>query len=449
MKNKKILFLLLLLCKLPCFSEEIEISLPTQDKELSIYISTCRSETHNLTSLINKITAEDFLVDGRGHIATKDEESLTLETKQGEAFYSDALWKKRRIDFVIRPVLKNAQVTYDIFSVRKGSIKTLSPVALGKDSDTNIFTLHSISDFIMEEIFGEKGIASKRILYSYKPEGGAQDNPTSSWNAEIYETDSLGYTKKRITFDNSYSICPEFISKSDENDNYEFIYVTYKIGQPQIYHGRKNGSDSTSMIKLRGNQLLPKASYDGTYISFISDASGKSDVFIQSINEKHKPMGRPMQIYSGNGQTSASPHLSPDNKLMAFVSDKTGQAKIYIANIEETLSSRKAPTLQRIKSPCSECTAPCFSPDGKKIAFSGKINGRRQIWLYDIDENKACQLTSGSEDKENPCFGKGGRHIVYNTTFPATDLYLLNIDTKHTRRLTKGSGDAHYPAFEK
>ncbi|MCH9617745.1 MAG: Tol-Pal system protein TolB [Chlamydiia bacterium] len=431
------------------FSQEIEVTLPTRDKEISIYITTCRAKDYNLSSLVNTITGEDFLVDGRAVIVEKNESLLTLETKTGEDLYSDKLWKQNGIDYVIRPVLTQETLTYDIFSVRKGTIKTLSAIELNKDKDANIFTLHKVSDFIMEEIFGEKGIASKRILYSYKPSGVEKDMSKERWNAEIYETDSLGYTNRRITYDNSYSISPEFIANTEGKRDYEFIYVTYKIGQPQIYHGKKDGSRAVSLIKLRGNQLLPKPSSDGKYISFVSDASGRSDVFLQPMNKLHKALGRPMQIYSGNGGTAASPHLSPDNKHMVFVSDKSGHAKIYIADIEETISARKPPKLSRLKCPCTECTAPCFSPDGTKIAFSGKINGRRQIWLYDISQKKAYQLTSGSEDKENPCFGSGGRHIVYNTTFPSTDLYLLSIEKKHIRRLTKGSGDKHYPAFEK
>lgn len=450
MKNKKFLCLLFLLIKLPIFGgEEIEISLPTQNKEVTVYITTCRATDYTLSSLVNTITLEDFLVDERASIVEKNETLLSLETKSGEALYSDKLWKQNRIDYVIRPILSNKTLTYDIFCVRKGTIKTLAAIDLTNDKDANIFTLHKISDFIMQEIFGEKGIASKRILFSYKPASTDTEKSKDNWNAEIYETDSLGYTSKQITYENSYCISPEFISNPEGKRDYDFLYVTYKLGQPQIYHGKKDSDQSSSLIKLRGNQLLPKSSSDGKYISFVSDASGRSDIFLQAMNHHHKPLGRPLQIYSGPGQTTASPHLSPDGKHMVFVSDKSGTAKIYIADIEDTISSRKPPKLDQLKCPCTECTAPCFSPDGSKIAFSGKINGRRQIWLYDISEKKAYQLTSGLEDKENPCFGSGGRHIVFNTTSPTTDLYLLGIEKKHIRRLTKGSGEKHYPAFEK
>lgn len=448
MKNNTLLSFLFLLAS-SLFGEEIEIKLPTQNKDITIYISTCRADKPELASLTNFVIPEDFTVDGRGILISKNEKLLSHELVKGEAFYSSDIWKKNRIDYVLVPVLDKSLLSFHIFSVRKGTIKTLSKVELSPEVDKNVATLHKVSDFLMKELFGSPGISSKRILYSYKPYKSGDLEAHGNWSAEIYETDSLGLTKKRITFENSYSITPSFIAGSDNNDSYEFVYVTYKIGQPQICHGKKGGPCKTSFIKLRGNQLLPQVSYDGKYISFISDASGKSDVFLQKVDSNYHPNGRPMQVYSGRNGTSASPALSPDNSLLAFVNDKSGRAKIYLCNIKDTIAKQKPPTIEMISAPCTECTAPAFSPDGKSITFSGKVNGRRQIWIYDITGKKAYQLTSGVEDKENPSFGSDGRHIVYNTTSPTTDLFLLSIDQKTTRRLTKGSGEKHYPAFEK
>jgi TolB protein len=450
MKNNRFAAFLFILSLLTCcFSDNIEITLPTTDKEYSIYICNCKDANYELANLINYVVLEDFKVDGRGKLFEKNEKSLALEKKGSTVLFEDPFWTKEKIDFVITPNLSNQKVTFDIFDVRKQSVKTLSQIDLSGSSIAKIKALHRLSDFLMEQIYGQGGIASKKILYSYKPYNENKDNDTNPWNAEIYETDTLGLINTRVTFDNSYSITPEFISSDGGKEEYDFIYVTYQIGQPQIYIGKNNADKGKPLIKLRGNQLLPKVSYDKKYISFVSDASGNSDIFIQSLGKDFKTTGKPIQIYSGLNQTSASPHLSPDNKYIAFVSDKTGEAKIYIAAIEKTISERKTPVLEKIISPCTECTCPCFSPDGTKLAFSGKINGRRQIWIYDITKKKTYQITSGAEDKENPCFGSDNKHIVYNTTSPATDLFLLTLETGLIRRLTKGSGEKHYPTFEK
>lgn len=447
--NRLRLNLLLLALITPLFGTEIEISLPTKDRQPTLYVATLRSSDHELENLVNYVISEDFTLDGRGKMFEKTTALLTFEKTKGEKLYSDDIWHTHKIDYVIFPNLSENKLVINLLNVRKSTIKTLSEIQLTASRDKNVHILHKASDFLMEQIYGKAGIASKRILYSFKPYRKEVDESTSSWTSEIFETDYLGIINRQITNEHSYLINPEFTRKGSRSFYYEFIYVTYKLGQPQIYLGKSDGSASVPLIKLCGNQLLPKVSFDGSFICFISDASGKSDVFIQKIDSSNQAIGKPIQVYSGTGQTSASPSLSPDNKLLAFVSDKTGDAKVYIANIEQTLVSRKPPLLERVKSTCSECTSPSFSHDGTKIVFSGKINGRRQIFLYDIKQKIAQQLTTGSEDKENPCFGSDDRHILYNTTSPTTDIFLLSIDQNKVRKLTKGSGEKHYPAIEK
>ena len=442
MKNK-CFFPLLLILTLNLFCEELEITLPTQNRDIKVYIGTCRNENQDLATLVNHVLNEDFQLDGRGVMFEKTASFLTLEKTPNEKLYTNDLWKQNRIDYAIIPSLLDNKISFNLFNIRTGSIKTLQAIELSSNKDEQIETVHNFSDFLLNEIYGSPGIASKKVLFSFKPYRKESDLEITNWSAEIYQTDSLGLTSKRVTFDNNYSITPEFLS------DHEFVYVTYKQGLPQIYQGRLDGKRGKSLINLRGNQLLPKVSYDGKYVSFVSDASGRSDVFIQELNSTFTPVGKPMQVYSGMEQTSASPHLSPDNKSMAFVTNKSGKPMVYIASIEETLKTRETPNLELIKTNCDECTSPSYSPDGKMIAFSGRINGRRQIWIYDIKGKKAHQLTTGAEDKENPCFGSDSRHIVYNTTFPTTDLFILEIGQQKIRRLTKGAGDKHYPSFEK
>ena len=448
MKNKHF-FPLLLLLTINLFCQELEITLPIQNKEHTVYIGTCRDNNQDLASLVNYVLNEDFKLDGRGLIFEKTAEFLTLEKTPDEKFYTNPIWKQNRIEYVIIPSLTEDKISFTLYNVKTATMKTLNPVELTRNKDQQIHTLHNFSDFFMTEVYGSAGIASKKVLFSFKPYKKESEGEITHWNAEIYQTDSLGLTSKRVTFDNNYSITPEFVSDLSKSPDHEFVYVTYKQGLPQIYQGNLNGKAGKALISLRGNQLLPKVSYDGKYISFVSDASGRSDIFIQELDSNFSPVGKPIQIYSGLEQTSASPHLSPDNKSMTFVTNKSGKPMSYVADIEQTIKSRQAPQLELIETPCDECTSPSYSPDGKWITFSGSINGRRQIWLYDTKAKKAHQLTTGGEDKENPSFGSDSRHIVYNTTFPTTDLFILEIGQQKIRRITKGTGDKHYPSFEK
>lgn len=439
MKNKLFLFLFSFCSFSSIFCEEIVINLPTEKDDVKIYFCSCKSANKKLANLTNNVLSADFTQDARAIVFAKTSSTVEIENKTGDAFYQTSFWKKNHIQYVVLPTIKNNVLSVDIFDTRKNSIQSLTKMQLFEDHKENVMTLHYLSDFLMEMFIGSKGIASKTVLYSFKPE--QRHTVPNLWKAEIYETDSLGLFHKRKTFENNYCINPEYLKKGNKD---AFVYVCYKLGQPQIYL-KSRQKTAQSIVSLRGNQLLPKPSLDGNYLCFISDASGTSDVFVKPLSQDSKPI----QVYSARNQTCASASLSPDNSKIAFVNDKTGNAKVYLADIKDTLISRKLPKIVRIKSPCGECTSPSFSPDGTKLAYSGKINGIRQIWLYDLETKESMQVTNGHEDKENPSFGSDSNHLVYNTTTDAKDIYLLNCRTKKTRKLTQGTGDKHYPAFEK
>jgi TolB protein len=95
-----------------------------------------------------------------------------------------------------------------------------------------------------------------------------------------------------------------------------------------------------------------------------------------------------------------------------------------------------------------ENSCPAWSADGKKLAYSAKTKGVRQIWIYDFDSKEERQLTDGPGNKENPSWALDSKHLVFNSTDgPASELYLVNLNQPEVIKISQGPGKKHYPTW--
>jgi TolB protein len=300
--------------------------------------------------------------------------------------------------------------------------------------------MHQLSDQIFKGFFQVEGIANTRLLYSYQKKDAA-----GQWISEIVECDWDGENITFLTDEGSYCINPVIIPKGGQFHKDCFLYVSYKAGQPKIFIASKQEGKGKRVVDIRGNQMLPAISKQRDKMAFVCDASGRTDLFIQSLDPQNGRTSTPQQIFSYPRSSQGSPTFSPDGKKIAFVSDKDGAPRIYVipAEVKKTRSQAQLLTKKN-----KENTCPCWSPDGTKLAYSAKTEGVRQIWIYDLETGEERQLTAGPGNKENPCFAPNSLHLVFNSTDDAcSDLYIVNLQQPDAVKITKGPGKKHYPAW--
>ena len=108
----------------------------------------------------------------------------------------------------------------------------------------------------------------------------------------------------------------------------------------------------------------------------------------------------------------SDPQLSPDGKKVAFtIGDVNMTAnrvvnQIYVADLD-----RPDRPPRQITSGNSSKSAPRWSPDGKKLAFT--TGG--QIWTMEPDGDRKRQVTSISTGAGNPVWSPDGKWIAFNS----------------------------------
>lgn len=343
--------------------------------------------------------------------------------------------------FEIKPYIHEKILGTTLTYLKEGKAKKIDGLPLTGQLNEDRKQIHSLADIIHKTIFGVEGIASTRILYTVKFRGKNF--------SEVFEADYDGANAKQITHQKALCVTPCYVPPSPGHLSRSFAFVSYEIGQPKIYFGSLDDGKMIRFSLLKGNQLMPTISQKRDKVAFISDITGNPDLFVQSINMEKGSKGKPRQIFSAHQAVQGTPTFSPDGEKIAFVSNKDGSARIYLMRIPPEGVKPKKGDAKLLTKQNSENTAPCWSPDGKKIAYCAKTKGTRQIWIYDLEKNQEWQLTDGPMNKENPTFAPNSLHLIYNaSTNDSSDLYLINLNQKEPVKISSGPHEKRFPSWE-
>lgn len=350
-------------------------------------------------------------------------------------------WRSSNVNFVVKAEVAQGMMSLSALNVLKGSIKGLDRIYLTGEINEDRQTMHRIADALHEAFFDTPGIAQSRILYTLRKKN--QGDPTK-WITEIWQCDYDGANAKQITFDNSLNISPVYIPPETGYRGSQFLYVSYKMGQPKIFAATIQEGIGRRVVFLRGDQLTPAISPQKDKIAFISDATGNPDLFIQNYSAHSGAYGRPECLFSSLEGAQGSPAFNPDGTKIAFVSNKDGYPRIYLIS----LTSPKTPPVMITKRNM-ENTCPAWSPDGTKLAYSAMTKGVRQIWIYDLATQKESQLTDTPGNKENPSWAPDNAHLVFNSSGAhSSELYIIDLHKKEAVQITQGTGEKRFPAWE-
>lgn len=355
-------------------------------------------------------------------------------------------------------LIKNRKSSVDTFFLKqKGNTLSLiqKPAFCDESVTISSFTVkdrfqgrnlaHQIADLICEIVSGKRGIASTKILYAKQIHGENKEGK-STWHSQIWQCDYDGKNHEPVVSPELYSITPVFLQRGHLGLNGRFLFVSYAYGQSKIF---LSDAAITPFISLSGNQMLPSCAFQGDKIAFISDISGHVDLFIQYIDPASLTLqGKPIQVFSVAGSVQASPSFRPDGKKVAFVSDHEGTPSIYIIDVPEKAGKRGKGRYFCLTRKYRQNTSPCWSPDGRKLVYSAKIDGVRQIVVYDFIKKEEKQLTFSPVHKENPCWSPTGEHLVFNTIAGnASELFTFNLKQEKLVQITSGPHKKHYPCW--
>lgn len=230
----------------------------------------------------------------------------------------------------------------------------------------------------------------------------------------------------------------------------------------------------------------PQVSPDGLQIAYVvlkSDAEAnttRSSIWLVPALSGASGKLQPPRQLTAEALNSVMPRWSPDGRWLAFLSDRSGSMQIYLL----PLNGGEARQVSSLKQSVTEF---CWRPDSHALlAVSpwkteddqpteqdeeivqvwtrldetwdgiGYKHGRhQQLWLIDLESDQpATRLTFEPIDHLQPCWSPDGKEIAFcanRRTAPdlsvSAALWVLNLETGRSRRLSPSEGLAQQPAW--
>jgi TolB protein len=297
---------------------------------------------------------------------------------------------------------------------------------VGKQYDGQIQNLramvHRMSDEVVLQLTGEKGVHSTRIAFTLLQGGGK----------EIFVTDFDGANGKQVTQNQSINLSPAW-----SPDGKKIAYTSYLRRNPDLYMVDAEGKNSQRFSDRPGVNASPSWSPDGKQIALMMAMDGKTEIVLMDNT------GSNVRRLTSSHGNEASPSWSPDGKSIAFVSDRSGSPQIYVM-------ANDGSNVRRLTFDGSYNTNPSWSPKGDRIAFCARVGGQFHIVTMTPEGTGLQQLTSSSGNNENPSWSPDGRYLAFSSTRTGgSKIFIMNANGFNQRPLTPSKGGESNPAWSR
>jgi dipeptidyl aminopeptidase/acylaminoacyl peptidase len=234
-------------------------------------------------------------------------------------------------------------------------------------------------------------------------------NPDGSWEIyEVFLVNELNYSEKTDLRPRLVSYGPggKFHPRYAPDGN-SLAYVVDYDGSENfhlILHELSSGKQTDLTAGFSGAiQASFDWSPDGRQIAFISDQSGRFNVYVKTV-----PSGAAHQLLDA-GFPAWKVAWSPDGKWLSVTVEASGlDYGTFVVSAQGGPATRISGQVGPI-----DAGQASWSPDSQSLAFSSDSHGYNNIGIYEIATQQIAWLTEGVGEKQFPIWSPDGKQLAY------------------------------------
>ncbi len=178
-----------------------------------------------------------------------------------------------------------------------------------------------------------------------------------------------------------------------------------------------------------GDHWDARPSPDGKFIVFSLrrfDDLNRLDIILLEI-----ATGRQITLYGKPSTRALSPKWSPDGKWITFISQETGREELYLIKPD-------GEGLHQLTKTGRDIFQYEWSPSGKQMLVVVNRNGSFELMLLETETGAMVELRSGTGIHSNPNWARDESFITFEFEGPALppDLYRMELSSKKVIQLT-------------
>jgi len=211
---------------------------------------------------------------------------------------------------------------------------------------------------------------------------------------ELMIVSANGGEPRRMTFDKA-----RIRNLGWSADGRHIYFVSFRSNNQTNLWQIPAGGGEPRLVSTGGKNMRNIAvSPDGRHVAFVEETEDSNIRLIESDSTARK--------FIASTRADHSPHIAPDGSRIAFVSDRSGRSEIWIAD-----ASGK--NQRQLTDSETSAGSPRISPDGKTVVFDKQLGENSSIFTISVEGGEPRAVTDGSFRDILPSWSADGKMIYF------------------------------------